>query len=303
MSALRASGPYGQIEFDGRLVKITRDGWRASGPARSFEAADLTDVRLKRATSLTNGHLQFGIPGVKTSLLDSELNRVLFTKKNNSEFEALAAAIEEFLEARGPLSEARVAELAAIYAAGEEEANAENRAASEAKLDALMRKSAGAIYDGHIVDYKGYRHGFGIKRPIAGATAEFESGADRTRPTLTRIGAGAILAGPVGAIAGGMFKKDKTKGYVTIVFPDGASVIIEGPAKDEKKMRAFAQGVNMIAEAEQRREGGPATPEQAAETSNADPTDQLLKLKQLLDAGVLDQAQYEEKAAPLLAQL
>lgn len=302
MTALRAEGFGGQIEFDGELVKITRDGWRASGPVRTFEAADLVDVTLKPATSLTNGFLKFGLPGVKTTFLDSELNRVLFAKKDNGDFGAMAAAINALLVARGPLSTERVAELERIYAAGEETANAANREAAAAKIDALLRKGAGAVYAGHIVDYKGYRYGLSLKRPIAGATAEFESGADRSRPTLTRIGGGALLAGPVGAIAGGMFKKDKTKGYVTIVFPDGATVIVEGPAKDEKKMREFASAVNMIGAAELERSGG--APETAnSEPVQADAADQLLRLKQLLDAGVLTEEQYAEKSSPLIAQL
>lgn len=86
-----------------------------------------------------------------------------------------------------------------------------------------------------------------VTKPIQGATAEFESGSDRTRPTLTRIGAGAIIAGPVGAIAGALFKKQRTKGYVTVIFADGDTAIVEGPAKDETKMRQFAADINRIA--------------------------------------------------------
>lgn len=86
-----------------------------------------------------------------------------------------------------------------------------------------------------------------VMRPVAGATAAFESGADKSRPTLTRIGAGAIVAGPVGAVLGGMFKKDTSKCYVTVIFDDGDTVIIEGPASDEAKMRKFAADVNRIA--------------------------------------------------------
>lgn len=85
-----------------------------------------------------------------------------------------------------------------------------------------------------------------VTKPVAGATAEFESGADKSRPTLTRIGAGTILAGPVGALAGGMFRKNTSKCYVTVVFADGDYVIVEGPVKDEAKMRKFAADVTRI---------------------------------------------------------
>lgn len=87
-----------------------------------------------------------------------------------------------------------------------------------------------------------------ISKPVAGATAEFESGSDRKRPTLTRIGAGAIIAGPVGAVVGGLFQKDRSKAYVTVIFEDGDTAIIEGPAKDEAKMRKFAADVNRISQ-------------------------------------------------------
>lgn len=87
-----------------------------------------------------------------------------------------------------------------------------------------------------------------IKKPIAGAVAEFESGADvGGRTTLTRVAAGAIIAGPVGAIVGGMFKKDRNRVYVSITFADGEVVVLDGPAKDEPKVRAFAHKLNLAA--------------------------------------------------------
>ena len=90
-----------------------------------------------------------------------------------------------------------------------------------------------------------------VKKPVAGAVAEYESGTDAgERTTLTRVAAGAIIAGPVGAIVGGMFKKDRTKGYVTVTFSDGEVIVIDGPLKDESKMREFTQKVNDMAAVE-----------------------------------------------------
>lgn len=87
-----------------------------------------------------------------------------------------------------------------------------------------------------------------VRRPIAGAVAEYEAGSSvGGRTTLTRVAAGALLAGPAGAIVGGMFKKDVSKGYVTTTFPDGTVVILEGPLKDESKLRQFAAKVNAAA--------------------------------------------------------
>ena len=82
-------------------------------------------------------------------------------------------------------------------------------------------------------------------RDVAGAVAQFEAGgAVGGRTTLTRVAAGAVIAGPVGAIVGGLFKKDRSKVYVTVTFPDGAVVIVDGPAKDELRLRQFAVKVN-----------------------------------------------------------
>lgn len=87
-----------------------------------------------------------------------------------------------------------------------------------------------------------------VKKPIAGASAEYEPGsAVEGRTTLTRVGLGAIIAGPAGAIVGGMFKKDRAKGYVSITFADGEVAVIEGALKDEPKLRKITQQINAAA--------------------------------------------------------
>lgn len=82
------------------------------------------------------------------------------------------------------------------------------------------------------------------KRPIAGATAIAESGTENKSPTLTRVIGGGLLAGPAGAVVGALFQKDKSKFYITVTFADDSVVIIDGPAKDETKMRQFAEKIN-----------------------------------------------------------
>lgn len=83
-----------------------------------------------------------------------------------------------------------------------------------------------------------------IKKPVAGATAEFDKGSDKSSATVGRVAAGAIIAGPVGAIVGGMFKKQKGRVYVYVTFPDGDMIILDGPVKDETRLRQFAATVN-----------------------------------------------------------
>lgn len=85
------------------------------------------------------------------------------------------------------------------------------------------------------------------RRPLAGATAEFESGAASKSPTLGRVAAGAILAGPAGAIVGGLFQKDRSRVYVTVRFATGEAVVIDGPVRDESALRGFAAKINAAA--------------------------------------------------------
>ncbi|WP_030143861.1 hypothetical protein [Mycetocola saprophilus] len=87
-----------------------------------------------------------------------------------------------------------------------------------------------------------------VKRDVAGAEAVFENGADQGRKTtIGRVAAGAIIAGPVGAIVGGMFKKNKNRVYVSITFPDGSVIIEDAPVKKEREAREFVSKINQAA--------------------------------------------------------
>lgn len=120
-----------------------------------------------------------------------------------------------------------------------------NRQMERSKAAAMeSREGIAPRYGLNYVNHGDY-FGVGVKKPVAGAVAEFESGAAvGGRTTLTRVAAGAIVAGPVGAIVGGMFKKDRSKVYVTVTFPDGQVVVVDGPSKDESKLRQFAAEVS-----------------------------------------------------------
>ena len=111
------------------------------------------------------------------------------------------------------------------------------------KADAPYR----ALYGVHTVANGNYVYMESFKRivkPIGGAAAEFDPGYSDESTTLTRVAAGAVIAGPVGAIVGGMFKKQKGRCYVTVTFPDGEVAVIDGPVKDTSKLRHFTQQVN-----------------------------------------------------------
>lgn len=74
-----------------------------------------------------------------------------------------------------------------------------------------------------------------------------------------------------------------------IVYVSNQKAEIKNLTKPEAKMIADLTRARMT--------GG------SAKIAAASPTDALLQLKQLLDAGILTQEQYDEKAQPLLAQL
>lgn len=76
--------------------------------------------------------------------------------------------------------------------------------------------------------------------PIAKCTVDLVEGGKSSRMTATRIGAGALLAGPVGAIIGGMAKKDRSKTWVIVTHP-GGSFQEEVSSKDKPKAVAFVR--------------------------------------------------------------
>ena len=115
----------------------------------------------------------------------------------------------------------------------------------------LREWAAKAEYNGRLGMYSlidGTLHHAPDRWSIVGATATVEDGRDIPgRTTATRVAVGAIVAGPIGAIVGGMFKKDRTKVYVVIDLADGGQVVIDAPVKDTDKARAFASKVNASA--------------------------------------------------------
>lgn len=233
---MTAQGYTGTVSYDGQAVTVAHNwrgkvgGWKEP---RKIPTSRITRVDFKPATRLTNGHIRFAVLGETHDDVSLDKNMVLFTRKQEQGIDGLLAAVKSSLRARSQ-------EDSATLAAAESELAAEKAA--------LHRATAVATYEKHQVSGGNYKSSFlSDAKPVSGATATFESGADQGRPTLTRIGAGAIIAGPVGAIAGGLFKKNTTKCYVTIEFPDGEAVIVEGPVKDETKMRQFAADVNKIA--------------------------------------------------------
>jgi hypothetical protein len=125
-------------------------------------------------------------------------------------------------------------------------------------------------------------------RPIVGTSASVEeTGTISSRSTLTR----SLVPG----MHGWQKKTDNRKGYVVIEGPDFQWQIEYLPQLDLGGARKFVTAVNTAA----RSAAGPAaTP---ATAPAPDPLDQLRKLAELRDAGIVTNEEFDAKKAQLLS--
>lgn len=117
----------------------------------------------------------------------------------------------------------------------------------EVRMHARENARFQAIFDRYSIRNGELRGPFGSRGraiPIGGTRAEVDVSDSLERTTFTRVAAGAIIAGPVGAVVGGMFKKQRARGYLALYLPDGSVVIVDFPKADAVKAGAFAAKVN-----------------------------------------------------------
>lgn len=117
-----------------------------------------------------------------------------------------------------------------------------------------------------------------IRTPISEVKAKIESeDVLRGRMSAGRVVGGYVLLGPVGALLGGMAKKDKKRIYLTISFSDGTSVVTAG---EEQSRRAAEKLVALAGE-----------PTETQPTSG-NGLDDLTKLAELHASGVLTDKEF-----------
>lgn len=98
---------------------------------------------------------------------------------------------------------------------------------------------AGFTTDGEFLSYGSDR------RRIKGARATVEAGAAaRSRMTATRVIGGAAILGPLGAILGGLAKKDESKVFLIVEMQDGTVFTEEVKGRHEGAARQFAGLIN-----------------------------------------------------------
>ena len=118
-----AKGINGTVTFDGAKVAITRTGMLArmtfGKGEKHIPLTSITAVQLKPAGALTNGFIQFTLPGGaeknamkghRTSSAAEDENSVMFDKKQQPAFEALRDEVEDAIDRRTqPVQQAPVA--------------------------------------------------------------------------------------------------------------------------------------------------------------------------------------------------
>lgn len=103
---IEAAGQGGQMQFDGQYVTITRNGFLARAThGRGDKKIPLTAISAVqwKPAGMTNGFIQLSIGGAdrqaakggRTMNAAKDENSVVFTRKQQSAFEALRAALEQ----------------------------------------------------------------------------------------------------------------------------------------------------------------------------------------------------------------
>jgi hypothetical protein len=87
------------------------------------------------------------------------------------------------------------------------------------------------------------KRGFGKPRPLCGISVDLHSGSTATsRMTATRVATGAALAGPVGALLGGMARKRSGgEALLTVAGPDLLWSVKVEPEKMTNALRFVAK--------------------------------------------------------------
>jgi hypothetical protein len=103
-------GYGGSVEFDGQFVTIRHTGlgrFTISKDDKRIHVRNITAVQLKRAGMMTNGFIQFTVPGGSDrsqttrqagSAVHDE-NSMIFTRKQQAEFDQLRSAVEQAVDA------------------------------------------------------------------------------------------------------------------------------------------------------------------------------------------------------------
>lgn len=205
----------------GRMRKL---GGSTAGATIPFE--QITQVNDKKPTATQNGLYEIISEGYAPGG-QGRPQEVIYLRKHRKVIEQLSKLIEARRGTANPADPS-----------GEP---------SPVAFSSHRKPDAPLPFNGWRVDGRKLR-GEGQEFDLAGAQVEFEAGANAgSRITATRVVTGGVLFGPLGAVAGGLLRKNRNKVYIVITFADGSSGLIEAPAKKETQARKFANHLQGVA--------------------------------------------------------
>lgn len=260
---------------------------------REIAYGDITARQMKPATRLVNGSIEVATVNGKS--------RINFRRKAGDD----AQAIFELIAAQTLSAKDSTKDIGYTTKAGTEgpasfKEMVQQTRADFAAIDANMFAVQTGIHttgDGNVT-YQG------VTQPIAGATAVIDTaGQISRRPTLTRVAVGTLLAGGVGAVAGGLTQK-KTDSRQLFILIDGTEAAWAVPVNPDRYADAqrFVADFNTVAKSPaatsaERADDAAGSAEPSAPDSMAD---ELANLARLHDSGVLTDEEFAAAKAKVL---
>lgn len=236
-------GLNGTVTLTDDAVVLTFAGMSASkaqknASPRAVPLGAIDDVEVTPPKGIKPGHLRLVVRGADGYAHDAgrDLNAVL-----------LGVDARPHLEQFADATRAAAAEAVPVETFHTDAGSAPAPAyAPRPKAEPTLARTS-AKFAGVKVRTDGTIHYRGEVRPLPGTAATVQTaGQLRERTTATRVAAGAILAGPLGAVLGGLFRKkidDRTL-FLTIE-GDGYAWVVEVDIKEERQARQFAAALNV----------------------------------------------------------
>ncbi len=334
-------GANGTISMHDDYLTITHSGFNAklsnlpTNQPKTIPFAAISGVRVKPATVLGgNGFITFGLggedaPEMGRTAATQHRDSLMFTVGQNEAFERLHAELLGIIEhnrEQGVAAKSASVEVAPVPASFREQmreaAGMESMPRERVPIMAKrLRNVAGCL--------SAFFGPFGVSNAVDGEIGEPEVGIEyvavlfpdtkyyplhevsfnlivgqtQQRMTATRVLGGAVIAKGTGALIGGMAKKDKTRAYLR-AYRNDTELLTEYtfPAKQVHEAERLMDVHDRLLLEWNRTHPSPAAGA-AANSANNDTADQLRKLADLHDAGILTDDEFAAKKKQLLDRI
>lgn len=236
---LEAKGYNGTIRFDGENVTIVRKGLLAKTNGFgdiTFPLASVEQIELKPANLAKNGSVRFVVAGVDApaQVVATDGYAVIFTFQQRKRFDELKSTLDALLP--GTATSAEGLPTQGAWQRGEQRL-----------AEVQQRLEDHASFPGWSINNGIIRCGL-KSGPVAGAHAEAELASNSHKVSFGRVVTGGLMLGPVGAVLGGMAKKDKSTAFLIVALADGTVLNSEFPANQLPAAKMFAVKINHAAQ-------------------------------------------------------